>query len=138
MASELTSILRGQVGHFLQRSRLEYLRDADKELFQGKRILHSRCDHDKYRWFTSWFTDERDYPERISVGEEATKITFDVLRLFPNGLRQMREMFNSGEVDKVSEDEGNLYYFGEKANYWIRLITRQGDYNLYVFAYEKW
>ena len=40
-------------------------------------------------------------------------------------------------ISKEHEDEFSFYYVGECCNFWIRLITRKGDYNMYLNAYIK-
>ena len=35
------------------------------------------------------------------------------------------------------KDEFSFYYVGELCVFWIRLITRKGDYNMYLNAYIK-
>ena len=40
-------------------------------------------------------------------------------------------------ISKEYEDEFSFYYVGERCNFWIRLITRKGDYNMYLNAYAK-
>ena len=34
-------------------------------------------------------------------------------------------------------DEFNFYLEGETCDFWVRLITREKDYNLYLNAYAK-
>ena len=36
-----------------------------------------------------------------------------------------------------SADEFNFYLRGELCDYWVRLITRKGDYNMYLSAYSR-
>ena len=36
-----------------------------------------------------------------------------------------------------SVDEFNFYLRGELCDYWVRLITRKGDYNMYLSAYSR-
>ena len=37
----------------------------------------------------------------------------------------------------ASGTEFNFYLESELCNYWLRLITRKGDYNIYLTAYAK-
>ncbi len=141
--SRSNTTFNGEKGTFLQRNKLVFVSQTSEADMKGKRILHSRSDHDRYRWHTSWFHDEAAndlaVDERRVVGEETEKVTFDLLRKFPNGLRNFSRLFYSAdtELSLTSEDEGNLYYIGKSANYWCRLINRQGDYNVYVTAIMK-
>ncbi len=137
------TVLNGEKGAFLLRNRLVFVSRTGEADMKGRKILHSRSDHDRYRWHTSWFHDEaaKEFTEdeRNVIGRETERVTFDLLRSFPNGLRNFSRLFYSSdtELDLVSEDEGNLFYIGEAANYWCRLINRQGDYNVYVTACLK-
>ncbi len=133
----------GVKGCFLLRNKLIYLSKTGEVDMRGRRILYSRSDHDGYRWYTSWFHDEvanaMSAEEKSAVGKETEKVTFDLLRKFPNGLRNFSKLFYSvdTELDLISKDEGNLYYIGKTANFWCRLINRRGDYNVYVTACVK-
>ena len=40
-------------------------------------------------------------------------------------------------LQKLGKDEFSFYYVGELCVFWIRLITRKGDYNMYLNAYTK-
>ncbi len=40
-------------------------------------------------------------------------------------------------IAKENKDEFSFYYVGELCVFWIRLITRKGDYNMYLNAYTK-
>lgn len=40
-------------------------------------------------------------------------------------------------IDKEYHEEFSFFYTGEHCDFWIRLITRKGDYNLYLNAYAK-
>lgn len=40
-------------------------------------------------------------------------------------------------ANESAEGEFNFYLRGELCDYWLRLITREKDYNLYLSAYAK-
>ncbi len=128
-------LLNGKKGILMLSGHTSFLTSCDRDIFK-KRILHTRNDHDRYKWWTTWWDDNKTHND--AVAKETSKITCELLRMFPDGLRQINTLFTDpSKLDKVSDSEGNLYYIGDEANYWIRLINRQGDYNMYVFAYEK-
>ena len=106
-----------------------------------KLILFSRNDHDKMHWWTKWFDGKAknafSKEELAKVGEEATELTFDFLAKIPDGVPDIRRMLEEGACDRISKDEGNLFCHGQYANYWLRVIARQGDYNVYVKAFVK-
>lgn len=143
-------------GWFLTKSELSYLyKEEDIEKFahcnnQENLILYSRSYHDKHAWRTTWFDGEavksisddeirRVGDERMLIGEEATRITFDVCKMLPNGISDIRNLIyrREAEIVRSSNEECNLYFDGKYADYWIRLISRQGDYNMYVKAFTK-
>ena len=37
----------------------------------------------------------------------------------------------------ISQGSGNAYYVGVYGCYWLRMITRRRDYNLYLHCYSK-
>ena len=41
------------------------------------------------------------------------------------------------KVNEHSDQEYNFYFVGKTCNFGIRLITRRGDYNIYLHAFEK-
>lgn len=40
-------------------------------------------------------------------------------------------------IAKENKDEFSFFYVGELCAFWIRLITRKGDYDMYLNAYTK-
>ena len=100
-------------------------------------ILYSRSDHDGYRWWNTWFTGKKDHPEKELIGKEAEEITFFFHEKLSNGVEDIMKCLEEGSIASIGENEGNLFYEGDYANYWIRFIARKRDYNMYVKAFEK-
>lgn len=126
-------------GWFIKKSILNYTAKTEKEFDDGNLVLYSRNDHDRYSWHTKWFDAHKEIVSNETlnhIGNEATKITFDLHKKFINGVSDIRECL-ADEAERLSDTEGNLYYDGLYADYWIRIIARQGDYNMYVKAYKK-
>lgn len=136
-------------GWFLKKNvipfQTEKLED-DAELYNANNlILYARCDHDKYRWWVKWFDDELahchkdlvSHDELMAIGNEATAVVNDIMAGFPNGVVDIKELIRKKKCEVLSDQEGNLFYRGKNANFWIRLIARQGDYNAYVKAFNK-
>lgn len=118
----------------------------DKEIINGlhseyrRKIGHIRADYDGYRWWnTVW-----PCHDALSTPEIAKEIDSVYERLlsknaFPN-LRAMKEFCYThlkAAANEHTQDEFNFYYTGEHCLFWIRCITRNGDYNLYVHAFIK-
>lgn len=130
-------------GWFIERSRLNYeyedissFEHCDKDELL---ILYSRSDHNKYKWYCSWFDgkgkDIVSEEDRLRIGREAGVVTSDLHKLFPNGVADIRDTIFSKKCYTLSDDEGSLFYHGKYADYWARIIARQGDYNIYVKAF---
>ena len=54
-----------------------------------------------------------------------------------NALRAFCRKHPEAQVSPASTDEYNFYLVGETCNFWLRLITRRGDYNMYLHAFTK-
>jgi len=104
------------------------------------KIGHVRADHDGWRWHnTVWschssLTSPEICKEIDHVYEQLT----DAKAL--KDLAALRRFCNSHMeacVDKEFQQEFSFYYVGKRCDFWIRFITRKGDYNLYLNAYAK-
>lgn len=130
-------------GWFLERSCLNYEYEDISSFTHCDNddllILYSRSYHNKYSWYSSWFDgkgkDIVSDEDRNKIGEEAGLITSDLYKLFPNGVVDISNTIFSKQCYSLNEDEGNLFYHGKYADYWARIIARQGDYNIYVKAF---
>lgn len=89
-----------------------------------------RAYHNFGGWSESWFnlhpmliTKER-WNELFAVASALTKAfpTLTSLECFCSMIAEGRD------------GEYNLYYTGTEASYWIRVIPRPGDYNLYIHS----
>ena len=95
-----------------------------------------RADHDGYGWHYTWF-DGENAEKKDAVKEELNAVGTEVIfRMFPGGIQSMRLYLADLKVDAIGSNEYNLYYRG-KCDYWVRLILRRGDYNIYLKAYER-
>ena len=105
-----------------------------------KKLMHFRADHDGYRWYnTVW-----PYYGREATPEQAKEIDEFYNRLTARDafrtLWYLKDYCRSHPEAAVSEertDEFNFYYEGEHCLFWIRAITRVGDYNLYIHTFER-
>ena len=119
----------------------------DTELAEGtsnpvprRKIGHLRADYDGCRWWNTAWPCHKDLatPETI---EEIDR-TYEALTA-KDGFRDLdtlrsfcREHMEAC-VSKEYEDEFNFYLVGKSCDFWVRLITRYRDYNLYLYAFAK-
>lgn len=105
-----------------------------------RKIGHIRADYDGWRWYNTVWPCHKS----LATPEVCTEIdrVYDALTA-PGALRDLAELreFCADHMDacisKEYEDEFSFYYVGERCNFWIRLITRRRDYNMYLNAYIK-
>lgn len=105
-----------------------------------RKIGHIRADYDGYQWWNSVWPchDELCTPE---IAKEIDTVYEQLLSKEAfHTLRAMKEFCYThlqAAVNEQSQDEFNFYYTGERCYFWIRCITRSGDYNLYLHAFTK-
>lgn len=109
--------------------------------FPMSELCYVRADHNGYRWHNTW-TDCQDKPDDPALLRE--------LDDFYNSLIELPEFKNLSALRKTcrcyaeqpAEDDPNTYHlFAETPHFhvWLRLITRERDYNLYChFFYKNW
>ena len=104
------------------------------------KIGHIRADHDGWRWHNNVWPCHCDLatPEACKeidgVYDELTAA--DALKDL-SALRSYCGAHMEACIGREFCDEFSFFYVGEYCDYWIRLITRKGDYNLYLNAYAK-
>lgn len=110
----------------------------DFEAVKKQEVAYNRLDHNNYIWFNTWFPKNgTEGNKAISAEMEQVSEYFTDIML-KNGIHDIDKLFRSGAVEKTSDPtEGNLYCVGDYCFYWIRLINRSNDYNLYIHCYKK-
>lgn len=104
------------------------------------KIGHIRADHDGWRWHnTVWpchssLATSEICKEIDRVYDELTAA--NALKDLPT-LRSFCNSHMDACVDKEFHDEFSFFYVGTLCDFWIRLITRKGDFNMYLNAYAK-
>ncbi len=100
-------------------------------------VVYSRSDYDGRKWWTTWHPMQ----EERTPSEKAHEIDsiMDTLLELPE-FKTLRALHRTCQLyaEPTSEPtEFNLY--GESPGFylWLRLITRERDYNLYVHFYSK-
>lgn len=123
----------------------EVFEDVDDADGPGKgeprrKICHIRADHDDYRWWNTVWACHSDLAtaemkaETDRIYDELT--ASDALRDL-NALRQFCWSHPEAKVGAGLADEFNFYLTGKTCDFWVRLITRDKDYNMYLHAYAK-
>lgn len=100
-------------------------------------VGYSRSDFNGFRWFTTWVTDRDMLPSKDLALE--IDLFQDKLMARPEfkTLRSMTRMCKLYAQRTSEPTEFNLYSETENFYIWLRLITRERDYNLYVHYYQK-
>ncbi len=104
------------------------------------KIVHIRADHDGYRWWNTVWPSHRE----LATPEMTREIdaTFAALTA-ADALADLRALtafcmsHMDARVSSERKDEFNFYLRGERCDYWLRLITRKDDYNMYLTAYAR-
>lgn len=104
------------------------------------KIGHLRADYDGYRWYnTVWPCHNELATSEIcsEIDRVYEKLTApDALKDLP-ALRRFCDSHMDACIEKEYHDEFSFFYVGKHCDFWVRLITRRGDYNLYLNAYAK-
>ena len=98
-------------------------------------LAYSRSDYDGRKWWTTWFTahEELKTPDRIKEIDQFMEALFQMPEMA--SLNTMRRMCRVYAEPTSEATEANLYCETERFHVWLRLITRERDYNLYVHFY---
>ena len=106
------------------------------------KVGHIRADYDGYRWYnTIWpCHTELETPD-ICTEIDAVYDRLIAKDAFKDLAALKSFCYNHPECgvgdSHDSPDEYNFYFVGEVCNFWVRLITRKGDYNMYLHAFAK-
>lgn len=104
------------------------------------KIGHLRADHDGWRWHnTVWPCHSSLATPAVckEIDHVYDKLTAsNALKDLPT-LRRFCNSRMEACIAKESHDEFSFFHVGKYCDFWIKLITRKGDYNLYLNAYAK-
>ena len=100
-------------------------------------VAYSRSDFDGRQWWTNWFGRPEDKPSQ-ELAQEIDTFQNALLKLpeFQSlwSMERMCRLFAQKSSDKC---EFHLYSQIEHFNIWLRMVTREKDYNLYVYYYLR-
>lgn len=113
--------------------------EAPDSLSSGKypnaQIGHIRAEWDGYVWRGSYFPCRKELWTETFY-RELRNIYCCLVTQFYN-LEHLREVCKDHPSARVSESEYDFFMNGHVADYWIRFITRENDYNLYLKGFAK-
>lgn len=100
-------------------------------------VSYSRSDYDGRKWWTTWHGCPEDRPSpELTAEVDAFQDALLALSEFES-LWSMKRMCRLYAERTSDPTEFNLYTETEHFNIWLRMITRERDYNLYVHYYLK-
>lgn len=105
-----------------------------------KKIGHIRADYDGWRWWnTAWLCHpELALPEiTAEIDQVYEELTAKDALADLDTLIDFCDVHPEARVDPNETLEYNFYLEGTHCNFWIRLITHKGDYNIYLNAFVK-
>lgn len=105
-----------------------------------KKICHIRADYNDYRWWNTFWGCHCDLAtpkmaneiDRIYEALTAKDALHDL-----NALRRFCWSHPEAQASQEADEEFNFFLVGETCDFWVRLITREKDYNMYLNAYAK-
>lgn len=108
------------------------------EAVREHEIAYNRLYYRSSTWFNRWFPKNGTGGNKAISDEMEQVSEYLTGYMFKNGLSDINRLFQAGTVDITSDPtKGNLYCIGDYCFYWIRLINRSNDYNLYIHCYKR-
>ena len=98
-------------------------------------IGYVRAYHDGYGWQGQYFPCRNHL--RTKAFDQESQDIYRCLVTQLSTLERLKVFCKKYPSAKAGENEYNFFMNGRAADYWIRFITRSGDYNLYLRAYAK-
>lgn len=105
-----------------------------------RKIGHIRADYDGYRWWNTVYASHWNLATAAVKAE--MDCTYDALTASDalrdlNTLRRFCWSHPEAQAGSGLGDKFNFYLAGKTCDFWLRLITREKDYNLYLHAYAR-
>lgn len=99
------------------------------------KIGYVRAYFDGHRWWGDYFPC-RDSLKTEAFVKESQEIYKQIVETCPN-LQALRLFFERHPAANSGDKEYSFYINGSAADYWVRFILREKDYNCYLYAYKK-
>ncbi len=117
----------------------EHLEDDFRDVPRLK-IGHIRADHNGCRWYNTVWPCHPDLAAdevKREIDAVYAALTAKDALADLDTLVHFCQSHPEACIDPQFKQEYNFYLEGEACNFWIRLITRPRDYNLYLNAFAK-
>lgn len=105
-----------------------------------RKIGHIRADYDGHRWWNTVWTSHWDMATaeiKAEIDSTYKALTASDALCDLNTLRRFCWSHPEAQFSPEVDDDFNFYLTGETCDFWVRLITREKDYNMYLSAYAK-
>ena len=104
-----------------------------------KKIGHIRADYNGRWWNTVWPCHPELATKEISAEIDRVYEALTAKNALKNlsTLTEFCKAHPEACADRQFRSEYNFFLEGKHCNFWIRLITRERDYNLYLNAFTK-
>jgi|GEM_PF-364373 len=107
--------------------------------FPMSELCYVRADHNGYRWYNTW-EHCQDMPKDVALFSEVDGF-YDALIALPEfkNLHTLKKMCASYAEIVAAEDPNTYNLYAETPHFyiWLRIITRERDYNLYCHYFYK-
>lgn len=102
----------------------------------ASKVLHSRSDYDGHKWWTTWHPCHEE-PLGDELCGEINDFLDSLMKLPEFANLDTLRFFCKRYANPTSEaTEFNMYSETEHFYIWLRLITRNRDYNIYINYYK--
>ena len=113
----------------------EAWQDKGENGYPRSELGYFRCDYDGYRWWnTVWPVNGGLATPELT--REFDSVYDGFLKAFPTREKMVRYCREHAEATSDAT-EFNAYLTMEHGFYWLRMIDRKGDYNLYLHCISK-
>lgn len=100
------------------------------------KVGYIRGDYDGHRWWCQYFACN-EHLKTVSVKAEIDKVgAYLIEDLLKDGLSAIYKLCAAHPEARSDDREYNFFMNGDKCNYWIKLINRYKDYNIYVHIFS--
>lgn len=113
-----------------------------QDLFEdkGRKIGHVRADYDGQRWWTTYWPCNSELMTIVRKEDINAVCDHLLTQVFPNGRSDIISLCKAHPTTVFGNPDNGEYDFwvdGIMCGYWVRLITRCRDYNMYLHCFAK-
>ena len=109
--------------------------DKAENGYAKSELAYFRADYDGNKWWSTVWPINRDL-ESTELVKEVDSLFADILNEFPD-LKTMTSYCHTHFEDPWDKTVFDYYLELEYGFYWLKMITRKGDYNLYLHCFSK-